>query len=414
MCIKLCFMTGLCACLVLSPLQVAKASANTSSQLGNWTGQVMIDHPAIQAADAALAAARARVDAADQPLYNPQLEFEYEDSDTQTTAAGISQAIDWADKRGARASVAENELRMAEADRAAIRELLAAEILSALAGHATALAQQELGEQRSELMERFGGLAERRRKAGDLAQVELDLAKLAVAEARFQQATVMTAEIQSLQALIAITGRNTGHWPLFPAELPELTLQQLDREALLQSLPALRKSLARVATARATIQLRTRERRPDPTITLRAGEEDSDSLTGINLSIPLFIRNSLRAEVDVASAELLRAEYEANDLYRRSQTQLEAAGLVYQVSRSAWQVWESTGAVSLGGQIRLLQRLWQAGEINTTDYLVQLKQVLDTRTSAIEQRGRMWQAWIDWLLASGQVGNWLQTGDIAK
>ena len=411
---KLFCMTGLCACLVLSPLQVAQASANTMSQLGNWTGQVMTDHPAIQAADAALVAARARADAADQPLYNPQLEFEYENSDTQTTAGGISQAIDWAGKRGARASVAENELRMAEADRAAVRESLAAKILSALAGHATAVAQQQLGEQRSELMERFGGLAERRRKAGDLAQVELDLAKLAVAEARFQQASVTAAEIQSLQALIALTGRNAGHRPLFPAGLPELRLQQLDREALLQSLPALRKSLARVATARATIQLRTRERRPDPTITLRAGEEDSDSLTGVNLSIPLFIRNSRRAEVDVASAELLRAEYEANDLYSNLQTQLDAAGLVYQLSRSAWQVWESTGAVSLGGQIKLLQRLWQAGEINTTDYMVQLKQALDTRTSAIEQRGRMWQAWIDWLLASGQVESWLQTGDIAK
>jgi cobalt-zinc-cadmium efflux system outer membrane protein len=407
---KLFCMTGLCACLVLSPLQVA----NAMSQLGNWTGQVMTDHPAIQAADAALAAARARADAADQPLYNPQLEFEYENSDTQTTAGGISQAIDWAGKRGARASVAENELRMAEAGRAAIRESLAAEILSALAGHATAVAQQQLGEQRSELMERFGGLAERRRNAGDLAQFELDLAKLAVAEARFQQATVTTAEIQSQQALIALTGRNAGHGPSFPDGLPELRLQQLDREALLQSLPALRKSLARVATARATIQLRTRERRPDPTITLRAGEEESDSLTGVNLSIPLFIRNSRRAEVDVASAELLRAEYEANDLYSNLQTQLDAAGLVYQLSRSAWQVWESTGAVSLGGQIKLLQRLWQAGEINTTNYLVQLKQALDTRTSAIEQRGRMWQAWIDWLLASGQVESWLQTGDIAK
>ncbi len=134
----------------------------------------------------------------------------------------------------------------------------------------------------------------------------------------------------------------------------------------------------------------------------------------MNLCIPLFIRNSLRAEVDVASAELLQAERDANDLYRRSRAELEAAGLTYQISRSAWQVWESTGAVSLGGQIKLLQRLWQAGEINTTNYLVQLKQALDTRAGAIEQRGRMWQSWVDWLLASGQVDNWLQTGDIAK
>jgi cobalt-zinc-cadmium efflux system outer membrane protein len=263
-------------------------------------------------------------------------------------------------------------------------------------------------------MERFGDLAERRRKAGDLAQVELDLAKLAVAEARFQQADVTTARIQSLQTLIALTGRNDGHWPAYPVVLPELDLQQLDREVLLQSLPVLRESLAQVAIARATIQLRSRERRPDPTISLRVGEEDSETLTGVNLSIPLFIRNTLSAEVDVASAELLQAERKANDLYRRSMAQLEAAGLTYQLSRSAWQAWESTGAVSLGEQIKLLQRLWQAGETSTTDYLVQLKQALDTRVSAIEQRGRMWQAWINWLLASGQIENWLQTGGIAK
>jgi len=405
---------GLWACLLLSPVPALSGQSDTVSSLGTWVSQVLLDNPAMQAADASLDAARARVNAADQPLYNPELEFEYENSDTETKVGGISQAIDWADKRGARASVAEKELRMAEAGWAEIRESLAAEILSALASHATALAQQELGEQRSELMERFGGLAERRRKAGDLAQVELDLAILAVAEARFQQATVTTAEIQSLQALIALAGSNARHGPSFPAGLPELEMQQLDREALLQSLPALRKALARMATARATIQLRTRERRPDPTITLRAGEEESDSLTGVNLSIPLFIRNTRRAEVDVASAELLRAEYEANDLYSKLQTQLEATGLVYQLSRSAWQVWEKTGAVSLGGQINLLQRLWQAGEISTTDYLVQLKQALDTRTSAIEQRGRMWQAWIDWLLASGQIEIWLKSGELAK
>ncbi len=52
-------------------------------------------------------------------------------------------------------------------------------------------------------------------------------------------------------------------------------------------------------------------------------------------------------------------------------------------------------------------RLWQAGELNTTDYLVQLKQALDTEVSATEQRGRMWRAWADWLAASGQADQWL-------
>lgn len=405
---------GLWACLLINPVLAVAVQPGAAVSMGSWVAQILADHPAMQAADASLDAARARVKAADQPLYNPELEFDYENSGTDTKTGGISQTIDWSDKRGARAGVAEHALAAAAAGRFAIRQSLAAEILSALADYATAAAQQELGDQRTVLMDRFGELAERRRKAGDLAQVELDLAKLAVAEARFQQADVSTTKIQALQALIAVTGRNDGRWPVFPASLPELDLQQLDREALLQSLPALRQSLAQVAAARATIQLRSRERRPDPTVSLRAGKEDSDTLTGVNLSIPLFVRNTLRAEVDVASAELLQAERDASDLYRRSRAQLEAAGQTYQLGRSAWQAWQKTGEVSLGGQIKLLQRLWQAGEISTTDYLVQLKQALDTRTSAIEQRRRMWQAWIDWLLASGQIGNWLKTGELAK
>jgi cobalt-zinc-cadmium efflux system outer membrane protein len=55
----------------------------------------------------------------------------------------------------------------------------------------------------------------------------------------------------------------------------------------------------------------------------------------------------------------------------------------------------------------MLDRLWQAGELNTTDYLVQLKQALGTEASAIDQRGRMWQAWATWLAASGQADQWL-------
>jgi len=403
---------GLWACLLISPVPVALAQPDKEPSLVIWVSRLLADHPAMQAADASLEAARARVNAAAQPLYNPELEFEYENTDAVTRTGGISQAIDWADKRGARASIATHELLAAEAEQAAMRQSLAAEILSALADATTAVALQGMGDQRSELMERFGELAERRRKAGDLSQVELDLARLAVAEARFQQASVITAKIQSLQALIAVAGNDAGDWPVFPAALPEL--EQLDHGMLLQSLPVLRQSLARVAAARATIRLRSRERRPDPTITLRAGTEASESLTGVSLSIPLFVRNSLRAEVDIASAELLEAERAANDLYRRSQAALEAAGLIYQLSRSAWQTWENSGAVSLGKQIKLLQRLWQAGEISTTDYLVQLKQALDTRASAIEQRGGMQQAWVDWLLASGRIDNWLQSGETTK
>jgi len=92
---------------------------------------------------------------------------------------------------------------------------------------------------------------------------------------------------------------------------------------------------------------------------------------------------------------------------QQSRANLIATSRIYQTSRLAWKTWEASGAPSLSQRTDLLDRLWQAGELSTTDYLVQLKQALDTEVSAIEQQGRMWRAWADWLAASGQVDRWL-------
>ena len=56
----------------------------------------------------------------------------------------------------------------------------------------------------------------------------------------------------------------------------------------------------------------------------------------------------------------------------------------------------------------LIERLWQTGEINSTDYIVQLKQRIDSQIAGVELKGRAWQAWSEWLRASGQVESWLQ------
>ena len=54
-----------------------------------------------------------------------------------------------------------------------------------------------------------------------------------------------------------------------------------------------------------------------------------------------------------------------------------------------------------------LQRLWESGEISTTDYLVQLRQTVDVQDSALDLRQLLWRAWFEWLMASGQVDTWL-------
>lgn len=395
------------ACLVFAPVTVAEPPTVADPALSAWIGEVLSQNPELQAAQAAVEAAGGRLRAADQPLFNPELEFDYENSDVDTTTGGLSQTIDWTNKRGARTAVADSVQVAAKADLRSKRQRLATDLLRALANWHTADAVIRVSEKQATLMTRFARIADQRRKAGDLDQVELDLAHLAAANAAFEQANASEHLIRARQAVTALTGTAGPSWPQFVQLLPDIDPQQVDEDRLLADLPSQQAALARVAAARRSVKLSIREKRPDPTIGFRAGKEDSETLTGITLSVPLFVRNTFRAEVEVANAELIQAERDATNLRQQARANLIAAAHVYRNASLAWKAWEASGAPRLSQRTDLLDRLWQAGELNTTEYLVQLKQALDTEVGATEQRGRMWRAWADWLAASGKADQWL-------
>jgi cobalt-zinc-cadmium efflux system outer membrane protein len=400
------------ACMVLAPVAMAETPMVADPVLTRWVNQVLLSNPEMQAAEAAIEVSSGRLRAADQPWFNPELEFDYENSDTDTTTGGISQAIDWADKRGARTDVADFELQAANAGLRFTRQRVATELLQALADWHTADHVVRVSEKRMTLMERFVRLAERRRKAGDLNQVELDLAYLAAAEAAFDQANAREGLIGAQQAISVLAGADAPDWPPFTGNLPAFDPGRLDVDHQLNELPAMRLALTRVAVMRATVEVRVRDKRPDPTIGFRVGKEDSDTLAGVTLSVPLFVRNTFSAEVDAANAELIQVEREAANRRRQMRAELIAAAQAYHNARRAWETWSASGAPRLSTRTKMLDRLWQAGELDTTDYLVQLKQTLDTEISAIEQRGRMWRAWAIWLAASGRADQWLNlTGE---
>ncbi len=391
-------------CLLLS---LDAASAASPPALAGWVGTVLDTNPRTRAAQSALDAAQARERAADQPLYNPELDIEYEDASDVTKTLGLTQAIDFSDKRGARARVAALERERMAAELAGVRQVLAAELLTALAVYHTTHELLALAKQRRALMQRFLALSEQRRQAGDLGQVELDLARLAATESSLQWARLRGMRAQAEQALLAIADKGGAGWPMLPA-IPGLArLDDAQLDALLEQLPALRAARAQMAVARAAVEVSLRQRRADPTLGLRGGREGEENLLGLSFSIPLNLRNTFTAEVDVAHADAIQIEQDAQDRYRRSRARLVATAQRFEIGRTAWDDWLQTGQGSLESQTRLLERLWRAGELSTSDYLVQLKQTLDTRTAAVELRGSLWRAWFAWLAASGKTESWL-------
>ena len=112
----------------------------------------------------------------------------------------------------------------------------------------------------------------------------------------------------------------------------------------------------------------------------------------------------------ISGADLACFPQIADDIQRRAYARLISAAERYELSQGAWRDWERTGRVSLTRQADQLRRLWEAGEISTTDYLVQIRQTLDVQESALNLGQALWRAWFEWLTASGQIDAWIGQG----
>lgn len=421
--IKSCFKRGLALSICLlsaSMANIANAETAKSSQsnilsksdqasitLQRWLNKNVDNHPSVLAAKSAADSAGYQLIAADKALYNPELEFDAETAETNSAYVGLSQTIDWGDTRGARTEMASSRKTAANFSYESTRREMAVAFLSGLSDYHTSKALKQLAEQGNTLMQRSAKLAKQRFDAGDLGKVEVDLANLSYAQARFKLADAVSQNARAMQNLIALSGNASTNWPQLLSSFsdPKAQPQQVDKTV--QQLPQMLGIIAKVKAAQGNVKVQAGKSSVNPTIAFRAGKEEQDKLLGLTLSIPLQVRNNFQAEIDAANAEMIQAERESIDAYRKLKSRLEIAIVSYQLSRNAWLSWQQSGADTLNEQIKLLERLWKAGELNTTDYLIQLTQTLQTKASAIEQRGRMWTDWSEWLIASGKIQQWL-------
>jgi len=304
--------------------------------------------------------------------------------------------------------VAELDRLVAEAEYIDARWAVAVDLLNGLALYQTGVERNRLAQTRQQLIEEFAALAKHRFEVGELNQVELDLAILSLTEARIQKAMAAADLTEAQRAVYSLGPRiPEAQWPSLPEKLPEVIEQSADPQALVQALPGVVAARLRVNMADAVVALRRREQRPDLTLAIHTGAEDEDRFFGLALSIPLPIRNRFTHEVTAAIAVRVQVRQLADDAMQMARASLTSAAERYGLSRSAWDEWEHTGRKSLDRQSEQLRRLWQAGDLSTADYLAQIGQTIDVQESALDLHSQVWQAWFEWLRASGQVDVWL-------
>lgn len=388
----------------------AAAPADTPSpSLQQAVRSVWSSSPEIQAARADLDAARARARAAAQPIYNPTLAIDAENADVNRRTAGLSLTLDLSGKRKARAAQGSAEVEVSQASYDLLRRDITSRWLKAWSTQALATRQREWGERRLALMQRFDALAGKRLQVGDISSPERDLAGLALGEAQIQQASLIGNEASARATLASISSDSLSAAPELPVGLPPasniITPRPLDERPEMVS--------ARAAQTRAEtgVQVATRARVPDPTVSLTGGQVNTgrvtDRVVGLSVSIPLPVLNTGRAEIDAARAEADAAAASTHSQQLVTKAALQEAQARYDALLGAARAFQISRAAAFDERATLLEKLWRAGEISTSDYLVQLKQSLDTALSGLDLESQAWQAWFNYLSAAGRLTDWI-------
>lgn len=364
------------------------AQEGVTLTLGDALERARQSAPSIVAARLRIGEARGRVIGAALPFSsNPAVELEggRRSGESSSTDYGIEvgQDIDPPRRRRARidaadAAVRQEEQRIAEVERATLRQV-ATTFLRA----AEARERAEAAASGKHLAEETLRIAERRYAAGDVAQLDVNLARTAVARA--------DAEVR--MGNVALSGHTTQLRVLLGMSEP-VTIRGSLRDAFaiagdLTKNTANRADVrlldAEIAEAEAQQRLARTLRWPDFGVrgAYRNEEGDRILLGGIGLTLPVFRRG--QEETAVANARLARLQAERDALLRTIETEIRGAAASRDALRAAAAEYERTVLPLVEENEKLALESYEAGQIGLGDLLLVRREALDARRAFIDQ-----------------------------
>ncbi|CCG40436.1 TolC family protein [Magnetospirillum molischianum] len=366
-----------------------------------FLADILANHPRTATLSASMARARADANAADQPLYNPELEFDATpvvssppDSDLSTAyTASVRLAVDISGKRDLRARIGTAQAQAAEADAQAVQADVVTETLSALAGVQTARQRVDLAAKQVELANTFLDISARRQKAGELPAIDFSTAQMAAAEANRAREEADLALVQAEETLRAACFCAIEKVPSLPATLPPSPrFSEPQIEAIIDAKPEVLAARRQIDASRQTLDLARAQRVPDPTFRLGGSSEGEERRVLVGFSIPLPVLNSGSAEVIAAGRALTQAELQERQTVQENAAAIRAASRSYQRARQGDETWQRQAIPLLETQTALLGKLWRVGELSATDFLVQMRETARVNAAAVEIRATAWDA----------------------
>ncbi|WP_028109111.1 TolC family protein [Ferrimonas futtsuensis] len=361
--------------------------------------------PDIQAQQAELTLSNLAVETASQALYNPDLSLDVESIGAsgakEEFTLGVSQTIDWSDKRGYRRRVAQLSALEAQAQYRQSRNQALARLLSGWINLHQAQTLVSYATEQQQRTQSMLSLAERMVQVGELAPLDRQLITLELARVAGSHADALQALAQA-KAEVRLAGGNPQQ--ALPAWSASFQQPSLD---VTPELPALRGAYQKVLAARTGLALARTEGNPDPTLSLGAKTDGDDSSLQLGVSVPLNIRNRYRGEIAQASQAIVVAERQYLDASRTLEITLASLAERYQSVSRSYHRWQTLTQDSLQSSQALLQTLWRGGEMPTSQYLQSQQQLTDTRVTGAQLAAQQSTLWIEMMAQRGDLETWL-------
>lgn len=368
----------------------------TQTSLNQWLPELLkqINQlPEVQAQIARQQQAELVIAAADRAVYNPELGLNYQNADTDTYSLGLSQTIDWGDKRGVATRLAQLEAQILLADIQLERSQMLAERLLALAEQSQSHKALTFAEQQLRFTQAQLNIAEQRFAAGDLSDVELQLLKLELASNTADYALAEQAALVAEGKVIELLGVDKLKFREFISDIGQF----MSMIAPKAELPALTSAHQQVLLAKANALKVKADTAADPTINLGLEREGSDNKFGVGVAIPLQVRNNYSELQSVADKGIAIAEqsYLARErVLTAKQAQFNNA-LPRLLAR--YQDWRERVAASGSKAAKSLSEQWRSGDVSTSEYLQSRRQLAASYLVGLNLETAIYQSWLTWM-----------------
>ncbi|MFB2638080.1 TolC family protein [Shewanella bicestrii] len=374
----------------------------TQASLNQWLPELLMQInqlPEVQAQIARQQQAELAIAAADRAIYNPELGLNYQNADTDTYSLGLSQTLDWGDKRGVATRLAQLEAQILLADIQLERSQMLAERLLALAEQAQSNKALTFAEQQLRFTQAQLNIAEQRFAAGDLSDVELQLLKLELASNTADYALAEQAALVADGKVIELLGVDKLGFREF---IPEIG-QWVSKMSPKVDLPALTSAHQQVLLAKANAMKVKADTAADPTINLGVEKEGDDNKFGVGVAIPLQVRNNYSELQSVADKGIAIAEQ--NYLARERVLTAKQAQFTNALPRllARYQDWRERVAASGSKAAKSLSEQWRSGDVSTSEYLQSRRQLAASYLVGLNLETAIYQSWLTWMGDSGQL-----------